>query len=70
MSDDVLDGVPRREPKVTVRRRHRHRWVGYIEVPLDGNKLQLWADRSFDDFHTEDVSYAGPVCSRCGRSWP
>jgi hypothetical protein len=27
-----------------------HRWVGYVEVPLDGPALRLSKDRSFDQF--------------------
>lgn len=50
--------------------RRTHRWVGYIEVPLDGPALQLWKDKSFDQFGTVDVSYTGPVCSECGEPWP
>ena len=57
-------------PETHVRILRKHRWVGYIEVPLDGPALQLWKDRSFDQFGTRDVSYSGPVCSECSLPWP
>lgn len=57
-------------PEVHVRIVRQHRWVGYIEVPLDGQALQLWKDRSFDQFQTKDVTYSGPLCAECGESWP